>query len=187
LRLIIISVTLAVVVALLVVGYLQVFTDYFVLRGTPVQRLLSPEGDWELRVYEVADGYDLEEHGGVWLAAVIPADDPEAEQRPVYYGAEVTFTWIDDRTLSAREYPTDEPGAEHRLNVLHGSYGVEDRWADDQRGVLFAAAFIVLIVPAGLALVIGIAAALFLPRLLWRGRATPSTSPPAVGGGGVPA
>ena len=152
---------------ILVLAYLSTFTDVLVLRRAPIEQLRSPEGRWELRVYEVEAGSAYEEHGGVWLATVVPADDPDAEQRPVYHGDEVTFTWLDDVTLLAREYPTDVPGAEHQIDVVRGSYGVEDRWAGDGHGLAFVAAFLTFL-PAVAVLVGGAILALVLPALIWR-------------------
>ena len=120
LRLILISLTVVAASAMLAWGYLGYFTDVLVLRETPIQTLASPSGVRELRVYDVAAGG---EHKGVWLATVAPASGSDAEQRKVYYGNEVTFSWLDDVTLLAREYPTNMPGVEHRIDVIHDSYG----------------------------------------------------------------
>lgn len=175
LRLVLIAVTVVAASAVLAWGYLGFFTDVLVLRQAPIQKLASPSGAWELRVYEVAAGG---EHTGVWLATVAPTADRGAEQRTVYYGHEATFSWSGDETLLVRGYLS---GQERYIDVVRGSYGVEDRWAGDEYGLRFVFAFMWL-GPVSVVVLCGVAAALFIPRLIWRDRSTlPTTPAPAAG------
>lgn len=178
LRIVLITVTVVAASAVLAWGYLGFYTDILVLRQTPIQRLASPDGAWELRVYEVAEGSPYEDHGGVWLAAVAPTADRGAEQRTVYHGGEATFSWSGDDTLLVRGYL---PGQEHSINVVHGSYGVEDHWAGDEHGLRFVFA-IMWLGPVSVVALVGVAATLLLPRLIWRDRsASPATASPVAG------
>lgn len=179
LRLILVFLTVVAASAMLAWGYLGYFTDVLVLRRTPIRTLASPSGVRELRVYEVAAGG---EHTGVWLATVAPAAGSDAEQRKVYYGNEVTFSWLDDVTLLAREYPTDMPAVEHRIDVIHDSYGVEDRYFSDEHGLDVVFALMWLAFPVGFVVLFGVAATVIVPRLVWRDRSVPSvTASPAAG------
>lgn len=86
-------------------------------------------------------------------------------QRGIYYGPEAVFLWRGADTLVVREYATDMPGWEHRIDVTSGSYGVEDRWGSDEHGLRLVAT-IVAFLPAFLVLLIGLPAAVYLPRFL---------------------
>jgi hypothetical protein len=160
------GVALTIVLATLaaVWGYLSFFTDTLVLRQTPLMTSESPDGRWELRVYEEAPGTKGIEDDAAWLATLRPLGRPESRERVFFRGNTASFKWRGEDQLIVHE-----TFATRERVVDAASAGELSEFDNDERGfiVIFAwAAF----TPALVILAVGIAASIFVPRVLQRRR-----------------